>query len=146
MAVKPLSSYPKEFFDVWKLAVAGKLSIEFPKRATAINLRTRLYAYRKRLDEQSPQLAAPLKAVDLIVEPKEPGSNPDAPHILKGAILPWKAQVRELAKDLPDNAIPSPGGIALPLSATTPEEIKHVLPDAMDSTLQNLGFGTGDKE
>lgn len=146
MAVKKLSSYPKEFFDVWRVALAGKLILELPKRATAVNLRTRLYAYRKRLDEESPALAAPFKDVDLVVEPKDPANPETCPYLIKGTVLPWKAQVRELAKDLPDNVIPSPGGIAAPLSATTPEELDTIPLDSMDFALKNLGFGTEDEK
>jgi len=149
MAVKKLSSYPKEFFDVWKLALAGKLVIELPTRPTAINLRTRLYAYRKRLDEESPALAAPLKDVDLVVEPKDPANPETCPYLLKGAVLPWKAQVRALAKELlatepspPPPTIPTGDPLSIP---STPPSDPPPPPDSMDFALKHLGFGTGDE-
>lgn len=146
MAVKKLSSYPKEFFDVWKLALAGKLVIELPARPTAINLRTRLYAYRKRLDEESPALAAPLKDVDLVVEPKDPANPETCPYLLKGTVLPWKAQVRALVKELPATETPSttPTGDPLSTLSTTPSDPPPP-PDSMDFALKHLGFGTGDE-
>lgn len=147
MAVKKLSSYPKEFFDVWKIALAGKLVLELPARPTAINLRTRLYAYRKRLDEESPALAAPFKDVDLVVEPKDPANPETCPYLIRGTVLPWKAQVREMAKGLhPTETTPPviPTGEPLSIPSTDPSDPPPP-PDSMDNALKHLGFGTGDE-
>lgn len=168
MAVKPLSSYPKEFLDMWNLALAGGLSITKESRGAAINLRARMYAFRKRGFEEAPAMFAPFADVDISM----PVPLPNGEWELKVEIPKWKLQVRaqlaarptptpppQLAIDpsLPhrwqgsanSNICQVCGGYELDARHVgrpeRPPQAAPETPDAMDSTLQHLGFGTEQK-
>lgn len=145
MAKRPMSAYPKEFMDIWELALAGTLSLKFPVRGTAVNLRTRLYAYRKRVEEEAPILAQPLKEVDISM----PEPTADGQWEIKAVVIPWKAQARAQVAAMKTRTV---SGAVLPEPAPPTEPV--VLPDmppppetpsAMDDTLRQLGFGTESK-
>lgn len=145
MAVRTLSQYPPEFKQIWDLAAAGTLLLEFPKRGTAVNLRWRLYAYRKRLQEEAPLMAQPYKAMDLVVTT---AANANGMYELKSVELAWKKQVREqlAAAGLATPPAGIPGMQPLPMPVIPPpllpvQEVQAE-PSAMDSTLKSLGFGT----
>jgi len=141
MAKKGLDSYPKEFLDMWQLALAGKLSIKMDSRGSLINLRSRMYAFRKRLDETNPVMAAPFKDLDITM----PQPVAEGGYEIHAAVLTWKAQVREamMGGSLPQPAAPS-APLSIPPIPSTPVEIPPLPPavDHVDSTLQSLGFGT----
>lgn len=148
MAKRTLSQYPQEFLSIWELALAGTLRIEFEKYGTGVNLRTRLYTYRKRMDEEAPIMAQPFKVVDLVMNPLP---NANGKYELTGQVLSWKRQAREQMSQL---AAIKPAETPNPASQTQPRMVPAVPTpqagapepeqDAMDSTLKSLGFGSKD--
>jgi len=93
---KTVSSYPVEFFDIWKLATEGTLSLEFLGRNTATNFRHRLYAFRKRLMEENPIEGGKLYQVDLeIKEEITMGVENTCKYLLVPFTPEWKRQLRE---------------------------------------------------
>lgn len=131
MPVKPMSAYPREFHTLWDLAVQGKLDIPFDSKGSAVSFRSRMYAFRKRMMEEAPAMAEPLKEVDI----SKPVQLPDLTWRLRAVILPWKQYARDHAGEV---TLIAPALAALPDLPTPPVA---PLPDAMDNTLKHLGFG-----
>ena len=123
--------FPVEFFDMWQLAVSGRLLITFPSKRTAVNKKMQMHMFRKRLLDEAPVQAAPLFQVDLQLTELSSGEC-----ALSSYIPAWKQQVREAVKE----GIPQGGALALvqKVEAGIEKEASHRL----DDTLGSLGFTT----
>lgn len=126
---RTLDSYPPEFFDIWTAATERRLRLTFPSRGKATNLKHRLYAFRKRLGEVSPEIAAPYYLVDLDVQLEAAKGKPDE-WVMSVSIPAWKEQIREQmgAKPLQVQVL------------ITPEPTPVAPKNAMDEALKDLGF------
>lgn len=126
MAVRPLSSYPPEFFDVWAKALGGTLVLSFATKGKATNFRHRLYAFRKRLREEG-NPHPEFDSIDLEIEPLSDGT-----FAVKAAIADWKKQLLAMPTSVVEEAIKRSQVPAEPPKAgETPEVLK------------DLGFSTG---
>jgi hypothetical protein len=123
--VKPLSSYPQEFFSIWEQALSFNLHLELESKGQATNLKHRLYAFRKRLSEQN--LKPEYYTIDLKVE----GT------ILSSYIPAWKKQIRALD----DKAL---ADLIEKTKLAGSKEEEEEKGEALSSTLANLGFTADD--
>ena len=123
---KSTRQYPAEFLTIWRLALSGELLLPFPRKGTAVNMRQRLYTYRKRLLEESPELAGPF--IDLELQIEEQGNT----WIITANLSEWKKLVQEQAKNL------EPLEQFLHLASEKPSPDADAT--ALSSTLDNLGF------
>jgi len=143
---KSAKDYPPEFYEAWELASKGTLEITLTTKGAAINMRQRLYAFRKAFIEENGQAEFNhWFQYDLVVED----------NVVKTGTLAWKEQVRAQASkegiappqiqpkiDNPTSLVPEGLG---PTRSTT-HEMPQVSPsakEAMDSALAKLGFTSG---
>lgn len=126
MSKRTLQGFPPEYFDIWNLAVEGKLSLQFPTKGKATNKKVDLYRFRKRLSEETGDLAAAYFQVDLRVTDE---------GVLQSYVPDWKLAVRAqiAASDLSTEAIAE-------IAAETLEEKQQEIKDSMGGVLDELGF------
>lgn len=91
---KSVADFPAEFFTIWELAAQRKLCLLIGERGKATNFRQRLYTFRKRLIEESPQVAQPFMSVDIKIE-----RQLDGQFVVMDYVPSWKEQVNQLAKN-----------------------------------------------
>jgi hypothetical protein len=129
MSKRTVRDFPQEYFDIWRLAVAGQLKLVFPTRGKATNKKVDLQIFRKRLSEEDPNLANDFFQVDLLVE----GDNTFGS--LTGYVADWKKQVRDqvAASDF------TPAAIAA-IATETIEKKQEADSDAVSEILHGLGY------
>lgn len=144
---KTMADYPPEFMDAWKLACEGKLMLSLDSAGTARNLIQKLYAFRKRVAEEAPEIGSKFYLVDLRVHDEAGnvivGKATAVPG--KAIIRPynpgWKDQIRQqISQKVEPPAFTHPQGTspALPEVALAPPAPAE---DNVGSTLSNLGYG-----
>lgn len=126
---RTVRDFPQEYFDIWKLAVLGRLRLTFGSKGKAVNKKVDLQIFRKRLGEESPELANEFFQVDLLAEGDE------SHGILTSYIPDWKRQVRDqlAASDLSSVAIAA-------IAETVVEQKQDETKDAVGGILKDLGF------
>ena len=129
MPVKPLSSYPPEFFDVWAKALGGNLVLTFPTKGKATNFKHRLYAFRKRASEEG--VHPEFYSVDLDVVPLASGE-----FAVQAYIPQWKQQLAAMPTSVVEEAIKRS---RVPVEPPKTPEIS----EEASKTLKELGFSTG---
>lgn len=155
---KTARDFPPEFLDAWKLAVEGKLFLPMEAVGMARNLIQQLYTFRKRLSEESPEIAAPFFLVDLRVHDEDgrvitgkPTKVP-AKAIIRPFNPTWKEAIR-LQLIASDNGIPVGDPAHSGLIPIGPEVAKiyteivkkvEDVPDTLSETLSDLGYSTGE--
>lgn len=127
-----LDSFPSEFFNVWEVAAAGKLSLPFDSTGKAKNFIQRLNTFRKLLNEANPDLAAKFYFYDLKSDP-QPGGK----ALIVSYIPEWKKEAREAAARLQPQIILPPE-----IPAISADEPSLPLIDNMEESLKHLGFST----
>jgi len=142
---KSAKDYPPEFYEAWELASKGTLILALPTKGGAVNMRQRLYAFRKTFIEENGQAEFNhWFNYDLVVEG----------NTVQTGTLDWKKQVRtQAAKEgvppLPQPKIENPSPLlpeGLGPTKSTKTELSSVPPsakEAMDSALAKLGFTSG---
>lgn len=127
-----LSSFPSEFFQIWDLACEGKLSLPFPTRGKATNMKHRLYQFRKLLLVEHEELGGKYYQVDLDVREEE------EKYFLETYIPEWKKVLRESQAARTCGEEGSPRG-SLPGAEAQSEPSKESQ-DHLSDTLKDLGF------
>lgn len=134
MAKRAVKDFPPEYMLCWQAAIQGKLDLRLSTPGKATNLRQQLYIFRKRLNEEAPELAAPFFEVDLKIEDSR----------IVAHVLDWKRQVRSAILENPNSGEQIGEAIeqaaeqsAAPLLDGKPPDPAG---DAMSGTLENLGF------
>jgi hypothetical protein len=164
-----VSDFPPEFFDIWTAAAQRQLALRLEAKGTAVNLKHRLYTFRKRLLQEAPQAAQSFLNVDLTVVQE------GVFYILKDYIPAWKQQVQALGvrnavvgfSPLHQEFITQSGmennkednkeyGMEVKMDSTLLPSLEELLPppmppigsdgSALDKTLSNLGYSSDSSE
>jgi len=117
--LKSIASFPPEFFDIWNLALEGKLNLTLPTKGMATNFRQRLYTFRRLLMTENPTQASPMYQTDLLV------TEIEGKGLLTSHIPEWKLQVRAAIEKIEP---------CLPVPVPTASN------EAVQQTLEKLGF------
>lgn len=129
MSKRSVKDYPVEYFDIWRLASKGTLSLDFPSKGYATNKKVDLQRFRKRLAEESPELAEEFFQVDLMVEGDHKWGK------LKGYVPLWKQQVR---KQIADSDLSS--AAITEIASEVLEQKEQAATDEMGAMLDTLGY------
>lgn len=138
---RSVATYPAEFFDIWDLASKDRLCLSFPTRGAAISMRQRLNTFRKRLREESPDLAGHYINCDLDIRATGNGDE----HELISFVPDWKKQLAQLKE-------PAEPVTPMATASVPPTEQGHYMdpivvgppPESLDEALRSIGF-TSDK-
>ena len=144
---KSLRDYPVFFFEAWDLACAGRLSVSFEEKGLATSFRHRMYSFRRRFIEEG---AAPEKVPQMgraslkIREDKETGKW----FVENIGMEDWQMQVSRAYEEL-GNRENLNGQVQVQEQVQEQEsqaqdqvDTSPAPADPLESTLQNLGFGT----
>lgn len=91
MAEKQLNQFAQDFFDAWDLAALGKLTLEFPTRAQAVNFRHRMYSFRSKFRKDCAPRPTPYDTIELSIE-----QLAEDRWQITTRVSAWREQIRRL--------------------------------------------------
>jgi hypothetical protein len=149
-AKRTAKDFPQEYLAAWQLAVEGKLMLTMESVGMARNMIQQLYIFRKRLMEESPQIAGAFYTVDLRVHDElgnvitgKPTKVPQK-AIIKPFVSTWKDQIRTQMQASGSGVSASP---VVPIVEPTVPDLPICPPsqgqtDSLTETLSDLGYST----